>query len=85
MLFGKAKRPRRFQFQPRYYHEEEDKEKRIHFRRIRGYDPHNRRQTTVLIFLIILVGLMLYFFGPIVFPFLSGHKNVTIGVTNAPK
>jgi hypothetical protein len=85
MLFGKAGRPRRFQFQPRYYHEEEDKEKRLHFRRIRSYDPHNRRQAAIFIFLIVLAGLMLYFFGPIVFPYLGGEKNVTIGVTNVPR
>ena len=85
MLFGKPKRPRHFQFQPRYYHEEEDKEKRLQFRRIRSHDPHKSRHTTGLIFLIILVALMLYFFGPIVFPHLGGEKQVTIGVTNAPK
>jgi hypothetical protein len=85
MLFGKSKRPRRFQFQPRYYHEEDDQEKRLHFHRIRSYDPHKGRRSAVLIFLIILVALMLYFFGPIVFPYLGGEKEVTIGVTNAPK
>ena len=85
MLFGKAGKPRRFQYQPQYYREAEDREKRLHFRRIRSYDPHNRRQTVVLVFLIVLAGLMLYFFGPIVFPNLGGEKNVTVEITNVPK
>ena len=83
MLFGKAKH-RRFQFQPRYYQEGQDEERRIRFRRITTYDPHDRRRMRWLIFLVLLVGLMIYLFAPTIFPYLGGVQEVTIDVIDIP-
>jgi hypothetical protein len=83
MLFRKAT-PRRFQFQPRYYRENGDEDKRIKFRRLRTYDPHSRKRMGWLVFLILLVGLILYLFSPHIFPHLRQSPEVTIETTDVP-
>ena len=80
MLFKKSSH-RRFQFQPQYYREETgSEEKRIKFHRITTYDPRDKRRMRWLILLVLLVGLMLYLFGPTIFPYLGGVGDVTIDV-----
>jgi hypothetical protein len=83
MLLRKAK-PRQFQFQTRYQKDGGDGERHIQFHRIRTYDPHNRKRMWWLLLLVILVGLMLYLFGPIVFPYLGGTDQVTIEAIDVP-
>ena len=83
MFIRKAK-PRQFQFLTRYQKEGEDGERNIRFHRIRSYDPHDRKRVWWLVFLVILVGLMLYLFGPMVFPYLGGTDQITIEATDIP-
>ncbi len=83
MFLNKA-RHRQFQFRTRYQKEGDDGERRFQFHRIRTYDPHDRKRVWWLVFLVILVGLMLYLFGPIVVPYLGGTDRITIEATDVP-
>ena len=83
MFLRKAK-PRQFQFQTRYQKEGDNEIRRLQFHRIRSYDPHDRKRVGWIIFLVILVGLMLYLFGPMVYPYLGDTDQITIEATDAP-
>jgi hypothetical protein len=58
MLFFRPK-PRRFVYYPRFYREEEDPERRIRFRRRTLYDPHQRRLSFMMLFLLFILVLLL--------------------------
>ena len=83
-MFLKKAKPRQFQFRTHYQKTGEDGDRSIRFHRIRANDPHDRKRVWWLVFLVILVGLMLYLFGPVVSPYLGGTDEISIEATDVP-
>ncbi|NQT35732.1 hypothetical protein HQ587_11120 [bacterium] len=63
-LFSNMLQPRRFRFQPRYYKSDDDK--KISFRRITRYDPHERSSAPwFYLAVLIAVGILIIILGGI--------------------